>query len=600
MAEYIGWKPALSAALGKIGETLAVQQVALTSNLIYTIPEGTPSGIVHRVAFTQDGTGGHTVTHGPDTLVIDTTAGASTLVEIWPGGEVVYPGATGSGSLYSSATQVGTLTLPAAPTPGRTVSVLADSATVIPGGVRWDSGGAPVVAVGEQRIVTLIWSGTDWVGTYSLAVGVPAVPTDTTPPAWTATFTLGTPTETSVTATASALATDDTGVTGYQVSYDDGVTNTPIGVTGSTFTLAGSASTTYATTKLRAVDAAGNLSAWLAVPSYTMASPTDTTPPAWTATFTLGTPTPGSIPVTPSALATDDTAVTSYEQTLDSAAGTVVWSNIGLPVGGVLTVTGMTASTTYADVALRAKDAAGNTSAPLSVPSFTTAAPAAPPDLGWFASYYADDLVLTDGAEVLTWEDRSASYDMTGGPAGRRPVYVASDPAFGGAPSIDFNIAGVPYLRSSYWTANDQPNTFVVVGTFPYVQGEQSYIFAGMQSNAKHNLYRHPTTGMLLVRASSSTTATSATTDPADGLAHLIGAIVNGSSTSLILDDAVVPLTGNAGAERSIGIALGTSDTMDPNHPFRGRIAFVGVIDGIATEGQLADLWAWARDRYGL
>ena len=92
MAEHIGWKPALSAALGKIGETLAVRQVALTSNLIYTIPEGTPSGIVHRVAFTQDGTGGHTVTYGDLPLTIDLTAGATTLVEVWPSGDVTYPG----------------------------------------------------------------------------------------------------------------------------------------------------------------------------------------------------------------------------------------------------------------------------------------------------------------------------------------------------------------------------------------------------------------------------------------------------------------------------------------------------------------------------
>ena len=86
MAEHIGWKPALSAALGKIGETLAVRQVALTSNLIYTIPEGTPSGIVHRVAFTQDGTGGHTVTYDDQPVSVDLTAGASTTVELHPVG----------------------------------------------------------------------------------------------------------------------------------------------------------------------------------------------------------------------------------------------------------------------------------------------------------------------------------------------------------------------------------------------------------------------------------------------------------------------------------------------------------------------------------
>ena len=57
---------------------------------------------MHRVAFTQDDTGGHTVTYGPDTLAIDTDPGASTLVEIWPGGKVTYPGAAGGGGTVSS------------------------------------------------------------------------------------------------------------------------------------------------------------------------------------------------------------------------------------------------------------------------------------------------------------------------------------------------------------------------------------------------------------------------------------------------------------------------------------------------------------------
>ena len=94
MAEHIGWKPSLTAALGKIGETLAVRQVALTSNLIYTIPEGTPSGIVHRVVFTQDGTGGHTVTYDGQPVTVDLAAGASTTVELHPVGSgyvVRYP-----------------------------------------------------------------------------------------------------------------------------------------------------------------------------------------------------------------------------------------------------------------------------------------------------------------------------------------------------------------------------------------------------------------------------------------------------------------------------------------------------------------------------
>ena len=92
MVDYVGWKPALTAALLKVGETLAVEQVTLNANLDYTLPTGTPAGVVHRVVFTQDGTGGHTVTYGDLPLTIDLTAGATTLVEVWPSGDVTYPG----------------------------------------------------------------------------------------------------------------------------------------------------------------------------------------------------------------------------------------------------------------------------------------------------------------------------------------------------------------------------------------------------------------------------------------------------------------------------------------------------------------------------
>ena len=84
MADYVGWKPALTAALGKVGETLEVEQITLTAPLAYTLPTGLPSGVVHSVVFTQDNTGGHTVTCGGDPVTVDTTAGASTRIELWP------------------------------------------------------------------------------------------------------------------------------------------------------------------------------------------------------------------------------------------------------------------------------------------------------------------------------------------------------------------------------------------------------------------------------------------------------------------------------------------------------------------------------------
>lgn len=67
-----------------------VEQVTLTGNLAYTLPAGVPPTRTHSVVFTQDATGGHTVTYGGSPVTVDTAAGAVTTVGIWPGGTVTY------------------------------------------------------------------------------------------------------------------------------------------------------------------------------------------------------------------------------------------------------------------------------------------------------------------------------------------------------------------------------------------------------------------------------------------------------------------------------------------------------------------------------
>ena len=115
-------------------------------------------------------------------------------------------------------------------------------------------------------------AGNETLGT-SVAKSTTAAPVaDTSAPTWSATLTVGTPTETSVVVTASALATDNVGVTGYEVTYN-GTAWSSITPSGSNFTLTGTAGTTYSSTKLRAKDAAGNASVALAVPTYTMKAP---------------------------------------------------------------------------------------------------------------------------------------------------------------------------------------------------------------------------------------------------------------------------------------------------------------------------------------
>ena len=88
-----------TAAQGAKADAGDVAQITLTGNLAPTIPEGHPAGQVYRCAITQT-TGGHTVTYGGDPVAVDTAAGASTLVEFWPGGKVVYPGAATADDPY--------------------------------------------------------------------------------------------------------------------------------------------------------------------------------------------------------------------------------------------------------------------------------------------------------------------------------------------------------------------------------------------------------------------------------------------------------------------------------------------------------------------
>jgi len=90
------WELARADAVAALSAT-EVEQVTLTGNLAYTLPAGVGPNRTHSVVFTQDGTGGHTVTYDGQPVTVDLPAGASTLVEIWPGGEASPVGEEGLG-----------------------------------------------------------------------------------------------------------------------------------------------------------------------------------------------------------------------------------------------------------------------------------------------------------------------------------------------------------------------------------------------------------------------------------------------------------------------------------------------------------------------
>ena len=170
-----GADSAIAAAIDAAGSgAYPVQQVTLTGNLAYTLPAGAPTDQVIGVVFTQDATGGHTVTYGGQPVTVDTTAGAQAEVELWPNGTatrtVVYPGAitlpsSGDGT---SGPLASFSTLPASPVQWQPYEYRYTDATVWPSTIVWASGQPATLGWG---VATLVWDGTRWCGEWTTMYG---------------------------------------------------------------------------------------------------------------------------------------------------------------------------------------------------------------------------------------------------------------------------------------------------------------------------------------------------------------------------------------------------------------------------------------------
>ncbi len=169
-------------------------------------------------------------------------------------------------------------------------------------------------------------------------------------------------------------STDNVGVTGYRLERCQGAgcssfaeiaspTGTSFGDTGL------SASTSYSY-RVRATDAAGNLSGYSNVPSATTQAVPDTTPPTAPVGLAAATVSATQINLTWSA-STDNVGVTGYRLERCQGTGCSSFAEIALPAGTSFGDSGLAASTSYS-YRVRATDAAGNLSGYSNVASATT------------------------------------------------------------------------------------------------------------------------------------------------------------------------------------------------------------------------------------
>ena len=208
--------------------------------------------------------------------------------------------------------------------------------------------------IDEPYLATLIWGGTPAQDRWGLAAPdtqAPTVPTN---------LAVSNPTSTTMDLTWTA-STDNIGVTAYDI-YVDGVYNATS--TTNSITITGlTASTTYSFTVL-AKDAAGNTSAQSAAVNGTTTAP-DTIAPTVPTNLVTSNPSSTTMDLTWTA-STDNVGVTAYDIYVDGVYNATSTTNS-------ITITGLTASTTYSFTVL-AKDAAGNTSAQSAPVNGTTTA----------------------------------------------------------------------------------------------------------------------------------------------------------------------------------------------------------------------------------
>lgn len=200
-----------------------------------------------------------------------------------------------------------------------------------------------------------------WLKGYVAGSGTP----DTTPPSMPAGLVASATTSSSVSLTWTA-STDNVGVTGYQVLRAPGASGgsfTQVGTsTSPSFTSSGlTASTTYRF-QVRAVDAAGNVSAVSStVTATTQGGASDTTAPSAPTNLAATATTSSSVSLAWTA-STDNVGVTGYQILRAPGASGGSFAQVGTSTSTSFTNSGLTAATTYR-YQVRAVDAAGNVSA---------------------------------------------------------------------------------------------------------------------------------------------------------------------------------------------------------------------------------------------
>ena len=228
-----------------------------------------------------------------------------------------------------------------------------------------------VTATGSYAATSTVTGGT-WVAQMATFSASPSAG-DTTPPTAPSNLTATAASASQINLSWTA-STDNVGVTGYLVERCSGAGCTnfaQIGTpTSTSFPDTGLTANTSYSYRVRATDAAGNLSDYSNTATATTTPGQDTTPPTAPSNLTATAASASQINLAWTA-STDNVGVTGYLVERCSGAGCTNFAQIGTPTSTSFSDTGLTANTSYS-YRVRATDAAGNLSAYSNTATATT------------------------------------------------------------------------------------------------------------------------------------------------------------------------------------------------------------------------------------
>jgi hypothetical protein len=221
-----------------------------------------------------------------------------------------------------------------------------------------------------------------------------------------------------------------------------------------------------------------------------------------------------------------------------------------------------------------------------------------PTSEAWLSVWWADKLVLSDGASVATWADAKGTHNLANPTSSEQPIYRASASILNNRPSVEFNVGGVASgLFKGSVALGTGAISMVMIVTYDNV-GANRRLFGILSADTGRYFGGVLGTGPQWA-AHRGTLLAGGT--PVINTKYFLRFYLNNTSSDIRVNETSVA-AGAAGAINTTQITLGgarSTTTLSGIHD--GHIAFCGLFSGdVSAQGWWSTFKTWAGTYYGI